>query len=96
MIDDRAYLEQLDRALTQRGLDAARTAEVIGEIADHLAQSGERPQEAFGEPDQYAAALVAADSAEANPNTTTRHAPCELPPSTRSGSSPTSDARAGC
>ncbi len=64
MIDDRTYLEQLDRALIQRGLDAARTAEVIGEISDHLAQSGERPQAAFGEPDQYAAALLAADDPE--------------------------------
>lgn len=67
MTDDRTYLEQLDRALTQRGLDPARTAEVIGEISDHLAQSGERPQAAFGEPDQYAAALLASDHSEGDP-----------------------------
>lgn len=50
MTDDRTYLEQLERALTQRGLDPARTAEVTGEISDHLAESGERAREAFGEP----------------------------------------------
>ncbi|MDQ6775548.1 MAG: hypothetical protein M3071_04850, partial [Actinomycetota bacterium] len=67
MIDDRTYLEQLDQALKRRGLDPARAAEVIGEVSDHLAQSGERPREAFGEPDHYAAALLAADNSNGDP-----------------------------
>ncbi|MDQ3641232.1 MAG: hypothetical protein M3450_07165 [Actinomycetota bacterium] len=61
MTDDRSYLEQLEEALGRRGLDPSRTAEVIREVADHLAQSGEGPVEAFGAPEQYAAELVAAD-----------------------------------
>ncbi|CAN5751484.1 hypothetical protein BH24ACT2_BH24ACT2_09330 [soil metagenome] len=67
MIDDRTYLEQLEQALRRRGLDPSRSAEVLREISDHLAQSGERPQEAFGEPELYAVALVAADQPEGDP-----------------------------
>ncbi|HEV7808898.1 MAG TPA: hypothetical protein VGO80_24050 [Solirubrobacteraceae bacterium] len=61
MIDDRTYLKQLERSLRRRGLDASRTSEVIAELADHLAQSGEAALAAFGEPDAYALALLAAD-----------------------------------
>ncbi|MDQ3305551.1 MAG: hypothetical protein M3535_06135 [Actinomycetota bacterium] len=67
MTDARTYLEQLEHALRRRGLDETRTAEVLEEISDHLAQSGDRPHEAFGEPEQYAAALVAADQPEGDP-----------------------------
>lgn len=65
MASDNTYLEQLERALTRRGLDAAHTAEVIQELTNHLNDSGDRPRETFGEPDEYAAALVAADQPEA-------------------------------
>ena len=61
MTDDGGYLEQLGRALRRRGLEPSRTAEVVGEVADHLAESGERPVDAFGDPEQYAATLLAAD-----------------------------------
>lgn len=64
MTDDRTYLAELERALKRRGLDEARTAEVIREMSNHFAESGERPVEAFGEPEQYAAALLAADQPE--------------------------------
>ena len=57
----RTYLGDLERALRSRGLDPARTADVIGEMSDHLAESGERPLEAFGDPDRYAAELLATD-----------------------------------
>lgn len=61
MTDDRTYLMQLERALIRRGLDDARTADVIGELSSHLNDSGERPLEAFGDPEQYAAALLTVD-----------------------------------
>jgi len=67
MTDDRTYLKQLEHALRRRGLDATRTAEVTSEISDHLAQSGDRPREAFGEPEQYAATLLTADQPEGDP-----------------------------
>jgi len=67
MSDDHTYLEQLERSLRRRGLAPDQTTAVIREITDHLAQSGERPLEAFGEPEQYAAALVAADQPEGDP-----------------------------
>lgn len=61
MTDDRAYLPELEQALRRRGLDQTRTAEVLKEMADHLAESGDRPLEAFGEPEEFAASLLAAD-----------------------------------
>jgi len=64
MTDDRIYLAALERALKRRGLDEFRTAEVIREMANHVAESGDRPLEAFGEPEQYAAALLGADQPE--------------------------------
>ncbi len=67
MIHERSYFEQLERALRRRGLDASRTAEVVKEIVNHLTESGDRPLEAFGEPEQYAAALVAADQPDGDP-----------------------------
>ncbi len=68
MTDETTYLDQLERALTRRGLDGSRTAEVVAEVADHLSESGDRPLEAFGEPEQYAAVLVAADQPEGDPD----------------------------
>lgn len=64
MTDDRIYLAALERALKRRGLDEFRTAEVIREMSNHVAESGDRPLEAFGEPEQYAAALLGADQPE--------------------------------
>lgn len=61
MTDDQTYLAELERALKERGLDEARTAEVIGEMANHLAESGDRPLETFGQPAEFAASLLAAD-----------------------------------
>jgi len=40
---------------------------VIQEVTNHLTESGDRPREAFGEPEHYAAALVAADQPESDP-----------------------------
>ncbi len=41
-------------------------ADVIGEISDHLAQSGDRPRDAFGDPESFAAAFAAADDGAAH------------------------------
>lgn len=68
MTDDRAYVAELEHELRRRGLDESRTADVIAEMSDHLAQSGDRAREAFGEPAQYAAALLAADQPEGEPD----------------------------
>lgn len=65
MTIDNAYLEQLESALRRRGLDATHAAEVVEEVTDHLNESGDRPLEAFGEPDEYAAALIASDQPNA-------------------------------
>ena len=65
MTDDRSYLAELERALKRRGLDESRSAEVIRELSNHFAESGDQPLEAFGEPEQYAVTLLAADQPEA-------------------------------
>lgn len=64
---DDPYLAQLDRAVRRLGLGPEHAAEVVCELADHLRQSGERPREAFGDPEHYAATLVAADQPEGGP-----------------------------
>lgn len=64
MTDHRTYLAELEQALKGRGLDHVRTAEVVEEVAGHLAESGDEPVEAFGPPERYAAALLAADQIE--------------------------------
>lgn len=61
MTSNTTYLEQLANALGHRGLDSARIAEVIEEVNNHLEESGESPQEAFGEPDEYAVSLTASE-----------------------------------
>lgn len=66
MTDDRTYLTELERALRRRGLDASRTADVITEVSNHLAESGDQPLQAFGEPEMYAAVLLAADQPESD------------------------------
>lgn len=68
MTDERTYLAELESALKRRGLDEPRTAEVIEEISNHFAESGDRPLEAFGDPEQYAAALLAAHQPEGDPD----------------------------
>jgi hypothetical protein len=64
MSDESRYLDELARALARRGLDASRTGDAIREAAAHCAQSGESPREAFGEPEHYAAALLAAEAGD--------------------------------
>ena len=61
MTHDDTYLGELERELRGRGVDEKHAGEVVAEVADHLAASGERPQDAFGEPARYADALLAAD-----------------------------------
>lgn len=61
MTHDDTYLTDLERELRGRGVDEARAGEVVAELADHLAESGEQPRDAFGDPAQYADALLAAD-----------------------------------
>lgn len=68
MTDDHSYLHPLEAALRRRGLVEARTADVIEEMSGHLADSGDRPAEAFGDAEQYAATLVAADQPEGDPD----------------------------
>ena len=61
MTGERSYLSDLEHALVRGGLDEERAGDVIREMSDHLDQSGEDPVEAFGEPEPYAATLLAAD-----------------------------------
>jgi len=41
MTDDRSYLAELEHALKRRGLDESRSAEVIRELSNHFAESGD-------------------------------------------------------
>ncbi len=65
MTSESTYIETLERALRRRGLDASHTAEVIKEVTNHLNESGDQPWDTFGDPEQYAADLVAADQPDA-------------------------------
>lgn len=68
MTENRNYLSELKRALKRRGLDDAHTNDVVEEMSNHLDQSGDQPREAFGEPEHYAAALLAADQPAVDPD----------------------------
>ncbi|MEU6705409.1 hypothetical protein [Streptomyces wuyuanensis] len=46
-------------ALAARSADSALADTVLAEVAQHCADSGERPEDAFGPPEAYAAAVVA-------------------------------------
>lgn len=65
MTSNNTYLEQLEIALRRRGLDSTHTSEVIEEVNNHLNESGDTPLETFGEPDEYATALIASDQPDA-------------------------------
>ncbi|MFJ3231849.1 hypothetical protein [Streptomyces sp. NPDC086787] len=45
-------------ALAERSVGGTVADEVLDEVDQHCAQSGERPEEAFGTPEEYAAAVV--------------------------------------
>ena len=66
MTDDDTYAGELERELRGRGVDEERAREVVAEVADHLAESGEQPRDAFGDPARYADALLAADPSDAD------------------------------
>ncbi|MCI2237201.1 hypothetical protein MO973_34430 [Paenibacillus sp. TRM 82003] len=54
------WCEDLVVALRLRDVPGGRIGAVLAEVRAHLADSGEDPAEAFGEPGEYAAALTAA------------------------------------
>ncbi|NAZ76964.1 hypothetical protein GTQ99_16265 [Kineococcus sp. T13] len=58
------YCEELLLALRMQDVPGQRIGEVLGEVRDHLASSGEDPVEAFGAPRDYAAALTADPTAD--------------------------------
>ena len=55
----RRWCDDLLLALRMRDVPGARIGEVLTEVRAHLADSGEDPEEAFGAPADYAAALAA-------------------------------------
>lgn len=61
---DRSYVEELTIALRARDVPGARIGEVLAEVRAHAAESGEPAREAFGPPQAYADAVVAAMRAD--------------------------------
>ena len=57
-IDSESYQQQLLLALRVRNVSGPRIAEALAEVDSHLAESGEDPREAFGEPSAYAARIA--------------------------------------
>jgi hypothetical protein len=54
------YVRDLVVALRARDVPGPRIGEVIAEVEDHLAESGEAADDAFGTPEEYAATIAAA------------------------------------
>lgn len=52
-----AYRQQLVLALRMYDVPAPRIGEAVAEVESHLADTGEDPVDAFGEPEEYARAL---------------------------------------
>jgi ABC-type multidrug transport system ATPase subunit len=52
------WLDALAGALRRRGLEEAAVGQVVHEAAAHLRDSGQRPEAAFGPPDDYADAVA--------------------------------------
>ncbi|WP_435742537.1 HAAS signaling domain-containing protein [Nocardioides sp. SYSU DS0663] len=57
------YAHQLLLALRGREVPSDRIAEVVAEVESHVAETGEDPWEAFGTPQEYAAAVAGARTA---------------------------------
>jgi hypothetical protein len=57
---DQAWCDDLLLALRLRDVPGARIGEVLAEVQSHLAETGEDPREAFGEPREYADQVAAA------------------------------------
>ncbi|NIZ90400.1 hypothetical protein [Kineococcus rubinsiae] len=57
------YCDELLLALRMKDVPGNRIGEVLAEVRDHLASSGEDPVDAFGMPQDYADALTAGRSA---------------------------------
>lgn len=49
------YFKTLAMGLRQRKLSEDRIADVLREVQSHLQETGQRPEEAFGSPKEYAA-----------------------------------------
>lgn len=60
-----AYRQHLVAALRRYDVPAPRIGEAVAEVESHLADTGEDPVDAFGEPDEYAREL----SRDARPRT---------------------------
>lgn len=58
--DVQTYSNRLLLALREREVPGPRIAEALAEVQSHVAETGEDPQEAFGDPDAYAGELAAA------------------------------------
>ena len=48
------YIAELADVLETRDVPAEAVAQIVREVESHLAESGEDPREAFGQPDRYA------------------------------------------
>jgi hypothetical protein len=57
---DQAWCDDLLLALRLRDVPGARIGEVLAEVQSHLAETGEDPREAFGEPGEYAGEIAEA------------------------------------
>lgn len=55
---DRKYRDGLMMALRMRDVRGDRVGEVLAEVETHVAETGEDPREAFGEPREYAARIA--------------------------------------
>jgi hypothetical protein len=64
-VTDDPYVRDLALALRAQDVPGPRIGEVIAEVEAHVAESGETADEAFGPPDEYAAAIAATIPPEA-------------------------------
>lgn len=68
--DTDRYLDELADRLRCRAVETERVDELLAELRGHLAESGERPQDAFGPCEHFAADLLA-EEAHADPPSAT-------------------------
>jgi HAAS domain-containing protein len=57
-VNEDAYIEDLRRRLSFRGASRRQVKDIVAEVRSHLADSGEDPVDAFGQPDEYAKSVL--------------------------------------
>ncbi|MDP2710698.1 MAG: hypothetical protein Q8O56_05730 [Solirubrobacteraceae bacterium] len=63
-----SYETRLVLALRHRDVSGGRIGEVLAEVQSHLAESGERADDAFGSPEDYADRVAASTSERSSPH----------------------------